>query len=89
MFQVWCGVGSEGQIRLFLGVPSTSAIGTTCGRRSDQQLCCRLFNDAISHVEGYLVPIIAGYVVYFVFHLTTPYFVKFIEWAYVLFSCGL
>jgi hypothetical protein len=32
----------------------TVAIGTTCGRRIYQQVCCRLFNDAISHVEGYL-----------------------------------
>jgi hypothetical protein len=88
MFQVRYGVGSEGQIHLFLGVTRTSVVGTTCGRRSNQQLCCRVFNDALFHLEVYLVPVIAGNVVYFVFHLTTC-FVRFIEWACILFSCGL
>jgi len=69
MFQVRYGVGSEGQIRLFLGVTRTSVIWKTCGSRSSQQLCCRVFNDAFSHLVGYLVPVIAGYVVYFVFFI--------------------
>jgi hypothetical protein len=73
-----CGVGWEEKDRFVcsLVLRVTSAIGTTCGRRSNQQLCCRLFNDAIFHLESYLVPVIAGYVVYFVFYLTTLYFVK-------------
>jgi hypothetical protein len=84
-----CGVEWEVKDRFVCSLVwrSTSAIGTTCGRRSKQHSCCRLFNDAISHVEGCLVPVIAGYVVCFVFHLTALNVVEFVEWAYILFFC--
>jgi hypothetical protein len=75
-----CGVEWEVKDRFVCSLVwrVTSVIGTTCGHRSNQQLCCRLFNDTIFHLEGYLIPVIAGYIVYFVFHLTTLYFVKYI-----------